>query len=103
MHACPQRIGEDQVVCYTPVDSRHRYTGATRHFLAGVLAGPARGLAICKSPGTPGLLLYGCDAQWSVLTDTWHSSLAEALAQAEHEYAGSLETWVYYGHESAKA
>ena len=103
MHACPQRLGEEQVVCYTPVDSRHRHTGATRHVVAGVLASQSCGLAICESPRSAGFMLYGCDTQWSVLSDTWHPSLAEALAQAEHEYAGSSQTWVYYGREQAKA
>ena len=103
MQACPQCIGEDKVVCYTHLDTRHRHTGETSHVVSGEFAARASGLAICISQASAGFMLYGCDAHWSIVTDTWHASLAEAIAQAEHEYVGSSQTWVYFGREPADA
>jgi hypothetical protein len=103
MHNCPRRIGEEDVLCYTHVDSRHRHTRATLHVVQGTQPRPITGLAICHSPGTAGVMLYGCDAQWSALTDTWHASLPEAVGQAEHEYTGTSQTWVYYGNSQPEA
>ena len=37
--------------------------------------------------------LFGCDADWSAVTDTSHETLEDALKQAESEYEGVSETW----------
>jgi hypothetical protein len=37
--------------------------------------------------------LFGCDAEWNTVTDTWHKTLEEALEQAEFEYEGVSKTW----------
>ena len=37
--------------------------------------------------------LFGCDADWQAITDTWHESVREAKAQAEFEYDVSAEEW----------
>jgi hypothetical protein len=40
--------------------------------------------------GRPGeaqeFYLFDCDADWNVVTDTWHQSLYEAKDQAAYEY-----------------
>jgi hypothetical protein len=51
------------------------------------------GLAICQYAGEPYYYLFGCDADWQSVTDTWHETLAEAKAQAEFEYEGVTATW----------
>ena len=38
--------------------------------------------------------LFGCDAEWNPITDTWHNNLGEAVEQAEFEYKGSKNTWI---------
>jgi len=56
--------------------------------------GPMSGLAICQHPGESAYYLYGCDADWRSITDTWHQTLDEAKRQAEFEYEGVCKTWI---------
>ena len=57
--------------------------------------GSMSGLAICRVQEAEEFFLFGCDADWNVVTDTWHQSLDEAKDQAEWEYEGVNQTWVY--------
>ena len=44
----------------------------------------------------PGRLVWlhsNCDADWNVLTHTWHISVEHAMLQAESEYGGVSDTW----------
>ena len=78
----PATIGGLPVVCYTPIDRRHRPTGACRHWIEGGLAPPADGLAVCGN-ASGGYYLFGCDAAWEPVTDTLHDTVEDALDQAE--------------------
>ena len=89
----PHTIGDADVVCYTPIDERHRFTGKTRQIVAGQLMGPMAALAICQYADDPGFYLFGCDTDWRSITDTYHETLKEATEQAEFEYAGVTQTW----------
>jgi hypothetical protein len=89
-------IGGYKVVCYTPIDSRHRFTEKTRQIVRGKLMGAMSGLAICQPGKLDEFYLFGCDSDWNVVTDTWHQSLNEAKEQAEYEYEGVSETWTYF-------
>ncbi len=89
----PEQIGGANVLLYTPIDERHRTTGYCRHIVAGVVQGPAAGLAICQYDGEECFYLFGCDEGWSGVTDTWHRSIEEAKGQAEFEYEGVSATW----------
>jgi hypothetical protein len=89
----PRQLGDASVLCFTPIDHRHRHTGACRQLVAGVLQGAAAGLAICHFPGQVGFYLFGCDAEWNPVTDTWHETMEDALHQAEFEYEGVSRTW----------
>ena len=91
MQPPPERIGDLPVVFYTPIDARHTPTSATRHWSGGELLGPAAGLAVCAADG--GFYLFGCDADWEPVTDTWHDSVEDAKEQAEFEYVGTATTW----------
>ncbi len=93
MTPAPRTIDGADVLYSTPIDDRHCPTGACRHFVAGVLQGPAAGLAICRYANDAGFYLLYCDAAWNCVTDTWHATLDKALAQAEAEYAGTAATW----------
>ena len=95
MQPPPATVGDLPVVCYTPVDGRHQPTGATKHWVGGARQGPASGLAVCA--GGSGYYLFYCDARWEPVTDTWHDSVEDAMAQAEFEYAGTAGTWVRAG------
>lgn len=94
MQAIPSVIGGARVVCYTPIDSRHRHTGKTRQIVGGVLLGVAAGLAICQYEREEFFYLFGCDENWKSLSDSWHESLEDAKAQAEFEYEGTSLTWI---------
>ena len=51
------------------------------------------GIAISQSDDDDAYYLFGCDAEWQTVTDTWHQTLEEALRQAEFEYEGVSATW----------
>jgi len=89
----PELVGGAKVVRWSAIDGLHRPTGNCRHIVAGVLQGPAAGLAICQYEGETAYYLFGCDPEWNTVTDTWHESLEDALEQAEFEYEGVSETW----------
>lgn len=93
MGPAPRHIGGANVVCFTPIDERHCPTGNCRQIVAGVVQGPAAALAICRYEGEDGCCLFGCDAAWNSVTDTWHQTIEDAKAQAEFEYAGVSATW----------
>jgi hypothetical protein len=89
----PESIDGAKVILFTPIDQRHRYTGNCRQVVAGVPQGSAAGLAICKYEQEEGYYLFGCDATWHSVTDTWHQTIEEAMRQAEFEYMGATGTW----------
>ena len=94
MKTPPVRIGGATVVAYTVIDVRHRATGRTKHFVAESQAEPAAGLAICQYENDGAFYLFGCDADWNGLTDTWHETIDDAKRQAESEYLGTAQTWL---------
>ena len=81
------------VIYSTPIDARHRFTGNCKQVVAGVVQDPMAALAIGQYEGEDCFYLFGCDISWNCVTDTWHPTLDEALAQAEFEYAGVSQTW----------
>lgn len=93
--APPSLLGGATVLCYTPIDQRHRFTGACKQIVRGELMGPMAGLAICQYAGEEAFYLFGCDSDWQDVTDTWHQTLQEAQQQAEFEYEGVSKTWVF--------
>jgi hypothetical protein len=50
--------------------------------------GEFAGLAIAKYPNDSGFYLFYCDAEWAVITDTYHDSVERAVHQAEFEFSG---------------
>ena len=68
-----------------------RPTGATNHIGPDGAIPPANALAIVT--GETGVYLFYCDQRWQVLADTWHTSVDNAKAQAEFEYAGISKVW----------
>jgi hypothetical protein len=93
MVEAPRMIDGAKVICFTPIDLRHRATGNCRQIIAGVAQGQAAGLAVCQYEGEDGFYLFGCDVDWNCITDTWCPTLDEVLAQAEFEYVEVSKTW----------
>ncbi|WP_194817234.1 hypothetical protein [Nocardia sp. XZ_19_385] len=72
-------------------------TGVTRHSLISgsvtQILDPGTqflALAIAKynEDASAGCYLFYCDANWSVLTDTWHETVEDAIDQANAEFTG---------------
>ena len=89
----PLRIGDASVVCINVLARRLRHTGNCVHRRNDLAQGPAICLAICQYDKDEGYYLFSCDEGWSVLSDTYHFSVDEAMRQAEFEYSGTSSTW----------
>jgi hypothetical protein len=61
-------------------------TGRTLH--TGLEVGNFAALAIAKYPKDSGFYLFYCDADWGVVTDTYHASVENAVGQAQFEFSG---------------
>lgn len=93
MIAPPKVIDDAKVILFSPIDSRHKPTGNCKHIVAGILQGPAAGLAICQYDEDPYYYLFYCDPDWNTITDTCHQTLQLAKDMAEFEYIGVSQTW----------
>jgi hypothetical protein len=93
MRPCPSVIDKAKVICYTPIDGCHSYTGNTKQIASGKILDPAAGLVIGQYQSDSSFYLLGCDVHWNVKSDTWHATLEDALSQAEFEHEGTRQTW----------
>ena len=84
----PYELDGARVLKYAVVTPEVEPTGATRHTVGGVESGPVAALAIAWHPDDEGIYLLYLDDFGSVVTDTWHASLGDALHQAAFEYEG---------------
>lgn len=75
------------------IGATHHATGKTRH-LHGIKPIPTPvELRIVQYNSDPGFYLFYCDALGSELTDTYHDSIKEAMAQAEWEFEVKTGEW----------
>lgn len=68
-------------------------TGNTRHHVGAKELGPAAALRIVKHEGEAGYYLIRLDGEGNAMTDTFHLSIEDALAQAEWEYRVKQDDW----------
>jgi hypothetical protein len=61
-------------------------TGLTRHVVRGEVVKGFAALAIARYDGEAGVYLFYCDADWSAITDTYHETIEQAIAQARFEF-----------------
>ena len=94
MRPCPSIIDGARVICYTPIDRKHKKTGQTIHRSGEREIEDAKGLAICQYDGDGAYYLFGCDENWECQSDTCHQTLLDAKEQAEFEYVGTAHSWV---------
>lgn len=92
MSAVPLFLAGLPVLMYAFVDPRYGPTGGAAEFMRGERFVPAA-LAICRD-SEGGVFLFGCDASWATVTDTWHETVDDAQHQAEHNYPGIGERWI---------
>lgn len=90
----PAEFDGARVLAYATFSDTVTPTGRTAHYVGGELIGPAAGLAIVRYDGDSAYYLFYLDADWQVITDTWHPSEASAREQAEFEYCGVTSRWV---------
>jgi hypothetical protein len=95
MNQAPKQVGEADVVAYLVLNDNYRRTKNTRHIVDGSVMKDFYGLCICRYQKDLGYYLYYCDSSWHALTDTYHNSMEEAMAQAELEYASSKNGWLF--------
>ncbi len=93
MNAPPDIIDGARVLRWSCIGRTHRPTGNCQHTVTGRVPGDAAALAIVRYDEKSGFDLFGCDADWNSVMDSWHGTLEEALAQAEFEYEGIAKTW----------
>lgn len=88
------KIDGAEVILWTPIDSRHRATGACQHFHEGQLAGAVSWVAICRYDKAQECYLFRYHPNIDRYSDTFHNSIEDAKQQAEFEYEGVSKTWI---------
>lgn len=82
----PRRMGGAKMICFAILRVHDEVSGTSPHRASSI-----RGLAIAHAP--EGYSLFGCDADWQVISDTWHETLDEAKAQAAFEFPSTPLLW----------
>ena len=90
----PKMIGEAKILLAIRIDDKFVHTGNTQQFVDGQLLGPMYGLAICTYDNGESFYLFGCNEAWESITDTFHTTIEEAMDQAEFEYEGTSGHWI---------
>ena len=72
---------------------QHRVTGKTRHYHGTEPLPPPSELRIGQCTGDPGFYLLYLDVSGKELTDTYHDSVEQAMAQADFEFAVKPSDW----------
>ncbi len=75
----------------------HQPTGRTRHVVGGQMAPVPAELQIVHYEGDAGYYLLYCDETGMQITDTYHDSVAAAMAQAKWEYNTAEREWESVG------
>jgi hypothetical protein len=63
-----------------------RPLGTTRHVVNGLERTEFAALAIAQYDTNPGFYLFYCDGDWKTITDTYHDTIEDAVAQARFEF-----------------
>ncbi len=91
MSAVPLFLSGMPVIAYAWLDAHHGPTVGAPELVRGESFVPAA-LAICRD-ADGGFYLFGCNAEWDTVTDTWHETLEDAKHQAEFQYEGVSDSW----------
>jgi hypothetical protein len=93
----PNTVERARLICFSPIDERHRCTSRSSVNCCGRL-GPIAGLAVYQEEQGPfegqgPFYLFGCDSDWNPMWDTCHQTVEDARGAAEEEYQGISQTW----------
>jgi ClpX C4-type zinc finger len=83
-----------RVIEYAVLNESVGYSGRTLLFVDGKELGQVPCLAICADKKSPGVMLFHCDREWTVLGCSGHPSIPEAKDRAERIYPGLSACWV---------
>ncbi len=83
-----------RVIEYAVLNESVGYAGRTLLFVDGKELGQVPCLAICEDKKPPGVMLFHCNSEWTVLGCSAHGSIAEAKDRAERIYPGLSARWV---------
>ncbi|MCG5469881.1 hypothetical protein LADH09A_003817 [Micromonospora sp. LAH09] len=81
----PALLDGARVTMFANLEPGQLPTGATRHSVEGFAELVVR-LAIARYDDDVDAYLFYCTSDWVVVTDTFHPTEAEAVAQAEREF-----------------
>jgi hypothetical protein len=81
------------VVRQVVLTGSHRPTGRTRHYRGSTELPAPSTLRIIQLPPASGYYLLYLDREERELTDTYHDTLDDAMAQAEWEFSVRPEEW----------
>lgn len=83
-----------RVIEYAVLNESVGYSGRTLLFVGGKELGQVPCLAICEEKKSPGVMLFHCNHEWTVLGCSAHGSVTEAKDRAERIYPGLSACWV---------
>lgn len=75
------------------LQTKHQPTGQTKHYQGTATVPAPAMLHIVQFAGDSGYYLLYLDAKGQELTDTYHDTLAAALAQAQREFQIEPNEW----------
>jgi hypothetical protein len=78
----------------TTLSNQQKTAGRTRHIVMGTELPAPAALEVAKYPDDPGYYLFYLDDLGCQMSDTYHSSLEEALDQAKWEFGVDLQDWI---------
>jgi hypothetical protein len=83
----PQRVAR------VKLRQEHVSTGKTNHYVGGAEMPRPVELQIVTYGEDSGYYLFYCDAAGVEMTDTYHDTVEEAMAQAEFEFSVKPDDW----------
>ena len=86
-------MAEPKLLRRVRLGPQHQPTGKTRHFHGNEPLPASSELRIVQYSSDPGFYLLYCDESGQELTDTYHDTLAQELAQAEWEFRLKAAEW----------
>lgn len=86
-------MDEPKLLRRIKLKSAHKPTGKTQHFHGDKPLPAPTELRIVQFSSDPGCYLFYCDESGIEMTDTYHDSVQEAMAQAEFEFGIAADEW----------
>ena len=87
------QMAEYIILKHVVLGSKHVATGQTRHYLGTEILPLPSELSIAQYPGDSGFYLLYFDSSGKELTDTYHDSVENAMAQADFEFQVKPSDW----------